>query len=270
MKRTDWIGAFVTLVATGIGYFVSGPRAAAACIVIGTLGALILHFATKDKPDNAGAGKADVGVKDSFNPIQKQEFNPVFAPKFEMTIPQPPSSAPVVPHSIPPWKQKACLVIRKPKVGYLRLDEYGVWVAAAKGQGPKALLLPIYHDPRQTPSGAHAYHVRVHLVFKEKGKEEDLIIPAACWLQHSRNSLELGSGKVEEAILFVMSRTSPIAFTNDNDDAYDYDADKVKPTGLMMVDYEVDITLIWGGNNEFSSMGSITISAEETKAMLLS
>ena len=82
MKKTDWIGAFVTLIATGIGYFVSGPKVAAACIVIGVLGALILHFATGEKADNAG--KLALDVKHSFNPTQKQEFNPVFAPKIQI------------------------------------------------------------------------------------------------------------------------------------------------------------------------------------------
>lgn len=98
MRTSDWISAFVTLIGTGVGYFISGPKAAAACIIVGTLGATALHFASK------GKGHADapsLGVRDSFNPVQKQEFSPTFSPTIVLQTAPPASSASLLPSVMP-------------------------------------------------------------------------------------------------------------------------------------------------------------------------
>jgi divalent metal cation (Fe/Co/Zn/Cd) transporter len=43
MSRADWITVSATLVGTGIAYFVKGPNAAIACVVVGLILSLIMH-----------------------------------------------------------------------------------------------------------------------------------------------------------------------------------------------------------------------------------
>jgi hypothetical protein len=83
MRKTEWVSAAVTLVATGLGYFISGPKAAAVCIVIGTIAVIVLHLGGHKNKDEDAAAK--LSIKGSFNPQQRQEFNPVFAPKIEIS-----------------------------------------------------------------------------------------------------------------------------------------------------------------------------------------
>jgi hypothetical protein len=63
VSRTDWILIAATLIATSIGWFIGGMKAAVACLAAGVLIEIVLPFTrSKEKtPEN-------FGTKDSFNP----------------------------------------------------------------------------------------------------------------------------------------------------------------------------------------------------------
>jgi hypothetical protein len=81
MSRADWWSVAATLLATGVGYFVGGEKAAYGCLIAGAIIALVLHFTRHKKKEEAKPEpekSSDLKVKDSFNPSFKQEANPSF------------------------------------------------------------------------------------------------------------------------------------------------------------------------------------------------
>jgi hypothetical protein len=97
VTRADWISAFVTIALTGVGYFISGPKVAAACIGVGIIGTVLLHFTKRGEKTEA---KGALEIRDSFT--QSQTFSPTFAPQIRIEN---------YPASTPPEPQHAVLTM---------------------------------------------------------------------------------------------------------------------------------------------------------------
>lgn len=203
MTRGDWVGAFVTLVATGIGYFVSGPRTAAVCILVGTLGASVLHFTRKKDTARAEGGGA-VDIRNSLNPAQKQEFSPVFSPNIVIGT-NPPSHAN---RPAPPEAPK-----RKPNVHYksLRIAPVGfedhptcdfVIRELDHDTGTTAIIACVRNDPIVGVRTAEG--VTAHLTPKDAGgRPVGTGVSKACWLNTPGDSIDLVSGEFQHVVLLA-------------------------------------------------------------------
>ncbi len=214
MKKTDWISAFVTIALTGGGYFISGPKVALVCIVVGTIGTVLLHFfgnRSKEADDSATAKVSGpkTEIKDSFNPQQKQEFNPIFAPKIEIgTVPATPAPPlPTVQSTIPR---------RKPNVHFksVRTCHLGIGDDAAG----EFILREIDHDTgasgivacyRNDPiTGVRtASDVGAHLTLRDaEGREIGTGVSKACWLNNPNDTIDLESGIPQHVVLLVTDK----------------------------------------------------------------
>ncbi len=191
MKNTDWISAFVTLIATGIGYFISGPKAAAACIIIGTLGALILHFASKGKADKGEAGKATVDVKDSFNPTFTQT-----GPTIQVGYPAPPPPPPPVTPPVPE-EPKSNIIFLGPmvRIAELRMSGYEglAFYEIAEESADKGLVACFRNEAVYGKPGKEAIGVRAHLRFFDKNRQEIGVgVSGALWIGTKGDTINLG------------------------------------------------------------------------------
>jgi hypothetical protein len=88
VSRADWISTAGTLIATGIGWFIGGTKAAIACLVAGVLIVIILRFKrSKEKPPEKPENH---GIKDSFDPTFTQTASPTVHVHVGQPAPTPP------------------------------------------------------------------------------------------------------------------------------------------------------------------------------------
>jgi hypothetical protein len=212
MKKTDWIGAFVTLIATGIGYFVSGPKVAAACIVIGTLGALIIHFAGRKGNDGGGESKLQTEAKDSFNPTNTNSASGgnVKVEQHFHGIPSTTSPTPI--SSLPPQSVAAQ---RTPNVRYksVRTCYLGVGEDATgeflreidHDTGASAIVACYRNEP--TVGIRTATGVEAHLTLRDaEGEEIGTGVSKACWLNSPREDIDLEPGVPQHVVLLMKDK----------------------------------------------------------------
>jgi hypothetical protein len=88
VSRADWISTAGTLIATGIGWFIGGAKAAIACLVAGVLIVIILRF--KRSQEKPPAKPKNHGIKDSFNPTFPQTASPTVHVHVGQPAPTPP------------------------------------------------------------------------------------------------------------------------------------------------------------------------------------
>jgi hypothetical protein len=118
MSRGDAWSLAITLIATGIGYFVGGPIAAWVCLIAGLVIALILHFTRpKKEEEKKPETPVAVSVKDSFNPQIKQEANP----SFHLHLGSEPKRLPPLPVPKPKEKESNLVLNKKLSIGPLYL-----------------------------------------------------------------------------------------------------------------------------------------------------
>lgn len=209
MKKADWLGAFVTLIATGIGYFVSGPKVAAACIIVGTLGALIIHYAAGKKESPGESPKAATGVKDSFNPTNtntatggqltlEQHFHGVPAPPAPMT----PPPAPVVEH--PRSGPRLNFSLRgRPYSAHVEELDYRLVMTTPSHHSPrpqKAVLLDVGNYPHEDYSVSFASNVTAGYVFTEP---ENLSLGPLGWIGEGDGRVDISQNQTKSIVLMA-------------------------------------------------------------------
>jgi hypothetical protein len=175
---------------------------------------LILHpkfvgglFSGNTRPESkAGESAGVVTIKDSL----KQEFNPVFSPKIEIGIP--PTSPPrPLPPPTPPNPQ------RQPNVHYKSVrvapisikndsDDEFIFREVSQDIDAKAVIVCYRNDP--IVGVKTATNVSAHLTLRNKeGAEIGTGISKACWLNTSRDSIDLESGVPEHVVLLVHDKS---------------------------------------------------------------
>lgn len=200
MSRGDGWSVAATLIATGIGYFVGGPKAAWGCLIVGLLIALILHF-TRPRKELGTLPAALPSVKDSFNPEFKQETSPTqtqnmtgvkFETHYHGTSSR--SPAPPAPPRVSPPKNRPNMRCLGPTDLIIRqgLDGHGFY-EGTNDDGVPGSIVCFRNESSEQREVPTAYRVRAALsFFNEAGAEIGNGISEGCWFgDHQHVDFEL-------------------------------------------------------------------------------
>lgn len=188
MSRGDAWSVAVTLAATGIGYFVSGPKTAWGCLILGVLIALFLHFSAAHK---------DAGAEKTAAPVIKDSFNPQFEanPQIHLHLNEPERTPkPFVASVMPPQKPD------KPNLQCRRAYPKRMWVGhEISGRNIDALVAEIGNELGEKVGKANG--IRTHLTYK--GGDE--ILQVICPAQWERDGYDvyLKPGESENVVLAI-------------------------------------------------------------------
>jgi hypothetical protein len=181
MSRGDWGSVVVTLIATGAAYYLRGPRVAAACIILGIIISLILHF-TKKTVERAAPTPFSIESNSTQN-VGGHAGNITISPIISPII------SPVIPTKQPnvtaesEWKQDIPrLDFLLGRVAYLEENTKAIWHESYSDEDPNALIAEFRNTPREagqrTPT---ASSVTAGLAFTGRNGQT-LHINRATWL----------------------------------------------------------------------------------------
>lgn len=201
MASEVWDAVAATLIATGIvtdvGYFVVGPRAAAVCLTVGLIFAIVLRISRHKK-----AGSASVPSAPTINNSATLSASP----HIEVHI----GDAERKPQELQAPDQRAdtqeipSIASLKPKEVLLHEDEKGVWFEASQqlDRARKALVIPFKNLPKapreRTP---RASSVTASLVFRNIDNSDELHINHGVWLGHYEYFATFNSGETQYLLL---------------------------------------------------------------------
>jgi hypothetical protein len=129
-----------------------------------------------------------------------------------------------------------------------------------------ALLLPTYNDPTQ--SDVDVEDARAHIVFTDKDTGEKIIVPHAWWIGEHLERVHLPLGAQKYIIMIAADKdegASALENTvrRDLGMRYEYNDKVINEYALHGLAYQVDVTLIHGGNSEFRESHSFEYHLED-------
>jgi hypothetical protein len=148
----------------------------------------------------------------------------------------------------------------------IHLDDEGeIWRI---GQMPdwraRALLLPFYLDPKSSAPGARLEYAMAHLVFISDASTR-IRIDHGCWINAALDTAEIRLGETKRLILAIRSEDPsvlPIALSTNRIRVgwqNEFGDRPFEQFELSPGKYEVEVTLIWGGNSEFQKTFSVPL-----------
>jgi hypothetical protein len=147
-----------------------------------------------------------VRIKDSFT--QKQEFNPVFAPKIEIgTIAPTPTSPPAPQSAVPPRKPN--VHYKSARTCYLGIDEdvTGGFILREIDHDTGASGIVVCYRNEPTAGIRTASDVAVHLTLRDaEGKEIGTGVSKACWLNTPKDDIDLEPDIPQHVVLLVAEK----------------------------------------------------------------
>jgi hypothetical protein len=201
MSRSDWITSGVTIVATGVAYFIAGPRTALLCIFVGVVFVLIAHVRKGKDPKTAPEDQI-TGAKGNFNPTVTQIANPTINVNLGHSTP---AAAP------PAETEKIEPNIRflGARVAYLDCDSYqGVSFnvrSAASTPNLGGVIACFRNEAIYGKTIKPVYRARAHLrFFDSSGVEIGTGVSRACWLGHKGDLVDLVPGEAAVCLLVLL------------------------------------------------------------------
>jgi hypothetical protein len=191
----------VTLLLAGASYFISGPKLAIVCIVIGTLIFLAVHFRGNKQAPGHDAAKT-LRVEDSF----KQTVTASPTININVGHPVPAEAAPPAPYEREESEPNVVFLGARP--ANLMSDNYKGLVFHETSTGSsslKGIVACFRNDAVHGKTIKPAYGVKAHLRFMDAHEQEIGIgVSGACWLGEKTDLTDLKADESRCVLLMIL------------------------------------------------------------------